>query len=336
MPYLSEDELILILVLSLVKARKLKSGLLGNLDHPKIHVALQGPRRVKEPVVVYSDDGSDLKVKHVSQLRSSLAVKHSSNDLAMTSHAVGHKIKGPEAALSHAGGVPLYKNGTLVGSVGISGDTPAVDEAIAHAAAEGFQAPVEIRSDRVLNIPYHSGSVVESSESEIISSGLAKQTPRSRLAAKLSPRSGRKSSGRQESPSTGSLPPLPSSVSMASLPPLPVVSSPPTPSSLPPLPSTPRLTLSSSGISSSPRVQLPPSPRVQLPPSPSSTRIQLPPSPSQVGSSFLPSSKVGSSMSSLSPSSFSSSVKLPVLPPSPQSFKTTSSLPPLSRLTALK
>ena len=334
MAWLSEDNLILILVQALVKARKLKSGISGN-DKPNIHVAMQGPRRVKEPVVVYSDTNAHLGTKHVSQLRSSVAVKHSSNNLAMSSHAVGHKLKGPEAALSHAGGVPLYKNGVLVGSVGISGDTPAVDEAIAHAAAEGFQAPVEIRSDRVLNIPYHSGSILESSETET-----KVQTPRSRLAAKLSPRStklsgknARRSSGRLESPLTTSLPPLPSSVSMASLPPLPVVSSPPTPSSLPPLPSTPRLTLSSSGISSSPRVQLPPSPRVQLPPSP---RAQLPPSPSQIGSSFLPSSKVGSSMSSLSPSSFSSSVKLPVLPPSPQSFKTTSSLPPLSRLTALK
>ncbi|MFN3651148.1 MAG: heme-binding protein [Armatimonadota bacterium] len=39
------------------------------------------------------------------------------------------------------GGVPLYKNGVLVGGVGVSGDGVDQDEAVAFAAAAGFEPP---------------------------------------------------------------------------------------------------------------------------------------------------------------------------------------------------
>lgn len=330
--YLTEDELILVLVQALVKARKLRSGLpdATENDRPQIHVAIQGVRRQKEPVVVYSDEQAADEHKLLSQLKSSVAVKHSSDNLAMSSHAVGHQIslkKGVTPTFSHAGGVPLYKNGTLVGSVGISGDTPAVDEAIAHAAAEGLSAPSHIRSDSVLGVPFHSGEVVE----EVSSVSQFARTPTTSRIPKT-PRS--------ESPATGSLPPLPSSVSMTTLPPLPLVSAPPTPSSLPPL-------TRNRSSTSLPRVPSTPvravTPSRNLPPSPVQISNGLSPSQARTPSRSLPASplpplKQGSSLSSLAPSGFQttgvSTFKIPVLPPSPQQTRTT--LPSLSTLTPLK
>ena len=323
--YLTEDELILVLVQALVKARKLRSGLAGasENDRPQIHVAIQGVRRQKEPVVVYSDEQARDEHKLLSQLKSSVAVKHSSDDLAMSSHSVGHQIsqkKGVTPTFSHAGGVPLYKNGTLVGSVGISGDTPAVDEAIAHAAAEGLSAPSHIRSDSVLGVPFHSGEVVEEVPS-------FSKTPRSPRTSKTL---------RSESPATGSLPPLPSSVSMTTLPPLPVVSAPPTPSSLPPL-TRDRSSTNLPRVPSTPLTSLPPSP-VQVSNGLSTSPTQARTSSRSLPASPLPPLKQGSSLSSLAPSGFQttgvSTFKIPVLPPSPQQTRTI--LPSLSTLTPLK
>ncbi|MGH7599900.1 MAG: GlcG/HbpS family heme-binding protein [bacterium] len=47
------------------------------------------------------------------------------------------------------GGVPLYKNGRLVGGIGISGDGVEQDDYIAAAGATGFEAPMAIRSDQI-------------------------------------------------------------------------------------------------------------------------------------------------------------------------------------------
>jgi len=47
------------------------------------------------------------------------------------------------------GSVPLYKNGVLVGAIGISGDGVDQDDLIAAAGASGFAPPVEIRSDQI-------------------------------------------------------------------------------------------------------------------------------------------------------------------------------------------
>jgi uncharacterized protein GlcG (DUF336 family) len=47
------------------------------------------------------------------------------------------------------GGIPLYKNGQLVGGVGVSGDGVDQDDYIAAAGAAGFEAPLAIRSDQI-------------------------------------------------------------------------------------------------------------------------------------------------------------------------------------------
>jgi len=49
-----------------------------------------------------------------------------------------------------AGSVPLYKNGELVGAVGVSGDGIDQDDIIASAGANGFAPPAAIRSDQIL------------------------------------------------------------------------------------------------------------------------------------------------------------------------------------------
>ena len=49
-----------------------------------------------------------------------------------------------------AGSVPLYKNGELVGGIGISGDGIDQDDIIAAAGAAGFAPPAQIRSDQLI------------------------------------------------------------------------------------------------------------------------------------------------------------------------------------------
>lgn len=47
------------------------------------------------------------------------------------------------------GSVPLYKNGVLVGAIGISGDGVDQDDLIGAAGANGYSPPVEIRADQI-------------------------------------------------------------------------------------------------------------------------------------------------------------------------------------------
>jgi hypothetical protein len=48
------------------------------------------------------------------------------------------------------GSVPLYKNGELVGAIGISGDGVDQDDLIAAAGANSFEPPAGIRADQVI------------------------------------------------------------------------------------------------------------------------------------------------------------------------------------------
>lgn len=56
------------------------------------------------------------------------------------------------------GSVPLYKNGVLVGAIGISGDGVDQDDLIASAGSVGFEAPERIRADQIfvrgVRLPY--------------------------------------------------------------------------------------------------------------------------------------------------------------------------------------
>jgi uncharacterized protein GlcG (DUF336 family) len=56
------------------------------------------------------------------------------------------------------GGLPLYRNGTLVGAIGVSGDGIDQDEIVAESGSAGFEAPDGIRSDQIVfggaRLPY--------------------------------------------------------------------------------------------------------------------------------------------------------------------------------------
>jgi uncharacterized protein GlcG (DUF336 family) len=56
------------------------------------------------------------------------------------------------------GSLPLYKNGVLVGGLGVSGDGVDQDDFVTNAGAKGFEAPTGIRADQVMidgvRLPY--------------------------------------------------------------------------------------------------------------------------------------------------------------------------------------
>jgi uncharacterized protein GlcG (DUF336 family) len=56
------------------------------------------------------------------------------------------------------GSLPLYKNGILVGGLGVSGDGVDQDDYVTNAGAQGFEAPTNIRADQVIidsvRLPY--------------------------------------------------------------------------------------------------------------------------------------------------------------------------------------
>jgi uncharacterized protein GlcG (DUF336 family) len=62
------------------------------------------------------------------------------------------------SAIFFPGGVPLYRNGVLVGGFGVSGDGGEQNDLVADAGTFGFEAPEEIRSDQIkvrgVRLPY--------------------------------------------------------------------------------------------------------------------------------------------------------------------------------------
>ncbi len=68
---------------------------------------------------------------------------------------IGNSNRG-HGVIEFPGGVPLYKDGHLVGAIGVSGDGVDQDETVAVAGAEGFAPPAPIRIDAVTGggVPY--------------------------------------------------------------------------------------------------------------------------------------------------------------------------------------
>jgi uncharacterized protein GlcG (DUF336 family) len=362
--YLTEDELILIVLQALSKARKVKSqvrkGVDGKDTTPKIHLSIHG-RGKETGTVVHSDEDAWEAGKEASLTKASTALKFSSNENAMSSRAANtflSKVKGSEKHKVPAGGVPLYKKNrgrhVLVGSIGVAGDTDEVDEAIAVAASKGFSAPSHIKSDSVLNIPFQSGEEVE--EIKIIET-LPSVSPRRRRESPLAPSSNLPplvvssesvavlpalpiSKASPLPKAKGSLPPIKSSPVTRSLPPiksspvtrsLPPIKSSPVGRSLPPIKSSP-VGRSLPPIKGSPLSSLKPS---SLPPIKSSPVSSLPPIKSSPVSSFPP---IKSSPVSSFPPIKSSPVasSLPPIKSSPLSSLRPSSLPPVKTSPSLK
>jgi hypothetical protein len=64
----------------------------------------------------------------------------------------------PNGITIFPGGFPLYRNGVLIGAIGVSGDGVDQDDLIAASGTVNFLAPMEIRPDRIIyrgtRLPY--------------------------------------------------------------------------------------------------------------------------------------------------------------------------------------
>jgi len=72
----------------------------------------------------------------------------------------GFQVAGPNQSgvVFFPGSVPLYRNGVLVGGLGISGDGVDQDDFVAAGGSAGFEAPTAIRADQIVlqgvRLPY--------------------------------------------------------------------------------------------------------------------------------------------------------------------------------------
>jgi uncharacterized protein GlcG (DUF336 family) len=104
----------------------------------------------------------------IAKSKAYTALCFSSNENALTTRTLGALTQpgGPlwnignsnrqDGLIEFPGGMPLYRNGELVGGIGVSGDGVEQDENVAEAGAKGFDAPKAIRVDTVTNngVPY--------------------------------------------------------------------------------------------------------------------------------------------------------------------------------------
>ena len=107
----------------------------------------------------------------IASAKAYTAMAFSSDQNALTSRTIG-ALSQPGGPLWHIGnsnhglfepgiiefpgGIPLYKNGHLVGGIGVSGDGVDEDEAVALAGTRGFEPPEALRIDKVTGgkVPY--------------------------------------------------------------------------------------------------------------------------------------------------------------------------------------
>ncbi len=100
----------------------------------------------------------------IANMKAYTAMSFSSDQNALTSRSIGALSQpgGPlwqignsnkglfqPGLIEFPGGLPLYKDGVLVGGLGVSGDGVDQDEAVALAGSRGFEAPAAIRIDTV-------------------------------------------------------------------------------------------------------------------------------------------------------------------------------------------
>ena len=78
----------------------------------------------------------------------------------MGSQGADSKKNGPNqnGIVFFPGALPLYRNGVLVGGLGVSGDGVDQDDYVTSGAAAGFESPANSRADRVfiegVRMPY--------------------------------------------------------------------------------------------------------------------------------------------------------------------------------------
>jgi len=105
---------------------------------------------------------------NIARAKAFTAAAFSSDENALTTRAIGvlSQPGGPlwqignsnrsDGVIEFPGGVPLYKDGRLVGGIGVSGDGVDQDERVAVKGAAGYEPPKAIRVDQVTGnrVPY--------------------------------------------------------------------------------------------------------------------------------------------------------------------------------------
>jgi uncharacterized protein GlcG (DUF336 family) len=164
-PSLNADEITKILDQAEAAAKKEPSPLRvngkGEKQMTRMHIVVvdRGGRLVGQRSMADAWLGSIA----IAKSKAFTACCFSSNENALTTRTLGALTQpgGPlwnignsnrqDGLIEFPGGVPLYRNGELVGGIGVSGDVVDADEHVAVAGAHGFEAPTAIRIDTVLN-----------------------------------------------------------------------------------------------------------------------------------------------------------------------------------------
>jgi uncharacterized protein GlcG (DUF336 family) len=167
---LGADEVTKILDQAEAAAKKEESLLRVNADGKKqmtrMHIIVVD--RAGRPVGQRSMADAWVGSIAIARSKAFTAVAFSSNENALTTRTLGPLTQpgGPlwnignsnrqDGIIEFPGGMPLYRNGELVGAIGVSGDGVDQDERVADAGAKGFEAPKAIRVDTVTNngVPY--------------------------------------------------------------------------------------------------------------------------------------------------------------------------------------
>ena len=167
-PSLSADEITKILDAAEQAAKKEESLLRVNAEGKKqptrMHIVVvdRGGRLVGQRSMADAWVGSIA----IAKSKAFTALCFSSNENALTTRTIGALTQpgGPlwnignsnrqDGLIEFPGGMPLYRNGELVGGIGVSGDGVEQDENVAEAGAKGFEAPKAIRADTVAGAPY--------------------------------------------------------------------------------------------------------------------------------------------------------------------------------------
>lgn len=187
-PVLSRKDIETIVENGIAMAKRVKSALrkdsMGNSTNTKMHVSVIR-RGEKEARLVFSMHDAWEGSKNISKGKAYTAMSFSSDQNALTSRSVGilsqpgkplwqiGNSNSQGGIIEFPGGIPLYKNGRLIGAVGVSGDGVDQDETVAVAASQGFEAPIDIRSDTVSKINYTGKSA-----DLLLAPGTSKENPR--------------------------------------------------------------------------------------------------------------------------------------------------------------
>ena len=165
---LSSDDIAKILDNAEQAAKKEESLLRGGPDGKKLPTRMHLVVVDRGGRVVGQRSMADAWVGSIAIAKSKAytALCFSSNENALTTRTLGALTQpgGPlwnignsnrqDGLIEFPGGVPLYRNGELVGGIGVSGDGVEQDENVAEAGAKGFEAPKSIRADTVAGAPY--------------------------------------------------------------------------------------------------------------------------------------------------------------------------------------